>query len=250
MGAPNSRKEEWRGQKLDGECGYGGLLFFAGRWSDFNGFLRSLKACAENPPGHLVADDSVNRYMANPILRASAPGNVPLVYVSKAATVTCAALEGAREENRRSFLAWVRADNLLDPPRCRPGTNEPVGERVGLAYGAATLVVEAVESLARLRHANPEPWDPRAINPLTVHREILLQNNAEDGFHGVTGLIRFRRDSGIPDARTLSLMQVAAINDIGTPPEEIYWCETSYPSQGASTSSDKGIPEPTCKSVR
>ncbi|HET8662135.1 MAG TPA: hypothetical protein VFM55_24520 [Micromonosporaceae bacterium] len=225
-----SRDEEWDRQELKAECGYTGLLFFAGRWSDFNEFLRALKVCRDDPPRNLAADDSVNRYMANPILRASAPGNIPLTYVSKAAAATCTELNKAKSEVRRSFLAWVQADNLLDPPRCRPGTDEPVGERVSLAYDAASLVVQAVERLAaQLRHANPEPWDPRAIKPLTVHREILLQNIAEDGFDGVTGLIRFRRDSGTPNARRLTLMKVERITDVKTPPQEIYWCETSTP---------------------
>jgi len=211
--------------------------------SDFDGFLRALKDC-DVPPKNLVADDSVNRYMANPSLRASAPSNVPLVYVSKAAMATCDALQAATEENRRSFLASVRADQLLDPPRCRPETNEPVGERVGLAYDAADLMVKAVESIAaQLRYRNSQPWDPSAIRPITVYIEA--QRLAEHGFHGVTGLIQFRRDSGIPNGRRLSLMRVEHITDTGTAPKQVYWCETSTPDV-APPSSDKDMLNSEC----
>jgi hypothetical protein len=224
-----TRVLQWRtGQRLTQECGYAGLLFFAGRWSEFDGFLRALKECGANPPRHLVGDDSVNRYMANLGLRASAPGNVPVTFVSKAALATCSALRAARDRRddvRGSFLSWVSADDLLDPPRCREGTGAGVGERVSLAYDAATMVVRAVESLAaRLRHASPrERWEPLAVNPIGVHAEVLRQN-AEKGYPGVAGLIRFAADSGEPVAKRLSLMRVDRVTDTAVEPVEVFHC--------------------------
>ncbi|MBF9134355.1 hypothetical protein I0C86_36310 [Plantactinospora sp. S1510] len=233
FGARLTRVEEWRiGQRLTQECGYSGLLVFAGRWSEFDGFLRGLKECGPNPPGNLVGDDSVNRYMANPGLRASAPGNLPVTYVSKAALATCAALRTARDRRddvRGSFLSWIQAADLLNPPRCRGDEGGvPVGERVSLAYDAATMVVRAVESLAaRLRHASPrETWNPRAVNPVGVHTEVLRQN-AEKGYPGVSGLIRFAPDSGEPVAKRISLVRVAQVTDVGTEPVEVFGCGTA-----------------------
>lgn len=232
FGTRLTRLDEWRtGQRLTQECGYQGVLVFAGRWSEFDGFLRGLKECGPNPPRHLVGDDSVNRYMANPGLRASAPGNLPVTYVSKAALATCQALRTARDQRddvRGSFLAWVQADDLLNPPRCRGEGGVPVGERVSLAYDAATMVVRAVESLAtRLRYASPrEAWNPRAVNPVGVHTEVLRQN-AENGYPGVSGLIRFAADSGEPVAKRISLVQVARVTDIDTEPVEVFHCGTS-----------------------
>jgi hypothetical protein len=180
------------------------------------------------PPRHLGAHDSVNRYMANLGLRASAPGNVPVTFVSKAALATCSALRAARDRRddvRGSFLSWVSADDLLDPPRCREGTGAGVGERVSLAYDAATMVVRAVESLAaRLRHASPrERWEPLAVNPIGVHAEVLRQN-AEKGYPGVAGLIRFAADSGEPVAKRLSLMRVDRVTDTAVEPVEVFHC--------------------------
>ncbi|MEV4759910.1 hypothetical protein AB0J86_33105 [Micromonospora sp. NPDC049559] len=221
--------QPWQtGGHLTQECGYPGLLFFAGRWSEFDGFLRELEKCGANPPRHLLADDSVNRYMANPGLRATAPGNIPLTYVSKASLATCAALaraSAAGDNGRGSFLNWIRAADLLDPPRCVDGTAPPVGERVSLAYDAAMMVVRAVESLAaRLRHASPQqPWEPRAVNPVGVHAEVLRQN-AGQGYPGVSGLIRFPPDSGRPEAKRIALMRVERIPDVAGEVREVYHC--------------------------
>ena len=216
------------GQRLTDECGYPGLLFDAGRWSEFDGFLRALRECGGNPPRHLVADDSANRYMANPGLRAAAPGNLPVTYVSKASLATCAALRAAqdrRDDARASFLSWIQADDLLDPPRCRPGSEEQVGERVSLAYDASMMLVRAVESLAaRLRHADPrQRWEPTrstrwACTPRCSGRTPV------QGYPGVAGLIRFTPDSGEPVDKRLALMRVEQVPDVARAPVEVFRC--------------------------
>ncbi|WFE52708.1 hypothetical protein [Micromonospora sp. WMMD1155] len=229
FGPRMTRLEKWStGARLIDECGYPGLLFYAGRWSEFHGFLRALRECGGNPPRHLVADDSVNRYMANPGLRVAAPSNLPVTYVSKAALATCAALRAAqdrRDDARASFLAWIQADDLLDPPRCRPGSEHQVGERVSLAYDAAMMMIRAVESLAaRLHHADPrQRWEPTSVNPVAVHAEVLRQN-ASQGYPGVAGLIRFTPDSGEPVDKRLALLRVEQVPDVVTAPVEVFRC--------------------------
>jgi hypothetical protein len=96
---------------------------------------------------------------------------------------------------------------------------------VSLAYDAATMVVRAVESLAaRLRHADPrQRWEPGAVNPVSVHAEILRQN-AEGGFSGVAGTVRFTADSGEPVAKRLSLMRVARVTDVRAEAVEVFAC--------------------------
>ncbi|MEV4492047.1 hypothetical protein AB0K04_18265 [Micromonospora coxensis] len=243
FGSRLTRLDEWRtGRRLTQECGFRGVLVFAGRWSEFDGFLRALKECGTDPPRHLVADDSVNRYMANPGLRASAPGNLPVTYVSKAAPATCAALRAAqarRDDARGSFLAWISADDLLDPPRCRDGAGPPVGERVSLAYDASMMVVRALESLAaRLRHADTgRRWEPRSVNPVGVHAEVLRQN-AAGGYPGVAGVIRYGPDSGEPVAKRIALLTVARVPDVDAAPVEVFGC-----------GSVDGGPDPGCRPV-
>ncbi|MEU7772806.1 hypothetical protein AB0C44_15935 [Micromonospora taraxaci] len=230
FGPRMTRLEEWStGERLTDECGYPGLLFYAGRWTEFDGFLRALRECGGNPPRHLVADDSVNRYMANPGLRAAAPGNLPVTYVSKASLATCAALRAAQDRRdddaRASFLSWIQADDLLDPPRCRPETGHQVGERVSLAYDAAMMMIRAVESLAvRLHHADPrQRWEPTSVNPVAVHAEVLRQN-AGQGYRGVAGLIRFTPESGEPVDKRLALLRVEQVPDVATAPVEVFRC--------------------------
>ncbi|WP_371409458.1 hypothetical protein OG423_07355 [Micromonospora zamorensis] len=229
FGARMTRLDEWRtGERLTDECGYPGLLFYAGRWTEFDGFLRALRECGGNPPRHLVADDSVNRYMANPGLRAAAPGNLPVTYVSKASLATCAALrvaEERRDDARASFLSWIQADDLLDPPRCRPDSGHQVGERVSLAYDAAMMMIRAVESLAaRLHHADPlQRWEPTSVNPVAVHAEVLRQN-AGQGYRGVAGLIRFTPESGEPVDKRLALLRVEQVPQVATAPVEVFRC--------------------------
>ncbi|MEE1940732.1 hypothetical protein V1L54_15195 [Streptomyces sp. TRM 70361] len=218
------------GDNLAGECGYRGMLFFAGRWSEFDDFLRALgNSCGDDQPRHLVANDSVNRYMANPALRRSAPGGLSLVYVSKAAYATCGALHsrvrGGRDEAGERFLRWISEDGpdtVLDPPRCG-NRGEPVGERVGLAYDSAALLLRAVQTLTARVRVNGQSWDPRSVTPAAVHAEVLYQNRVRP-FSGATGVVRFPEDRGEPVGRRISLMRVGDIADTAARPEEVFHC--------------------------
>ncbi|WDZ84295.1 hypothetical protein [Micromonospora cathayae] len=218
------------GTAMGTECGYAGMLVFAGRWSEFPEFLRALnRDCPNNPPRNLVGNDSVNRYMANPRLRRDAPGNIPVTYVSKASLATCARLRAAaasgRDDARATFLRWISSDDLLERPRCTTDGGEPAGERVSLAYDAAMMMVRAVESLAtRLHHADAEPrWDPARINPVGVHAEVLRQIDGE-GYQGISGLIRVDVTTGVPERKRLALMRVERLPDVSVPPAEVFHC--------------------------
>ena len=130
-----------------------------------------------------------------------------------------------RDEARASFLTWIQAGDLLDPPRCRPDHPHPVGERVSLAYDASMMMIRAVESLAsRLHHGEPlQRWDPRSVNPVAVHTEVLRQN-AGQGYPGVAGLIRYPPDSGEPVDKRLALLRVERVPDVAGEPVEVFHC--------------------------
>ncbi|MBQ0987586.1 hypothetical protein KBZ10_24310 [Streptomyces sp. F63] len=225
------------GGSLRAVCDYQGMLFFAGRWSEFNEFLGSLsRSCVNELPHRLVANDSVNRYMANPELRKSAPGTVSLIYVSKAALSTCGALETRAEEEHdevaKRFLLSVREEGVLSPPRCRGRgeTEDRVGERVGLAYDSARMLLRAVGSLVARVRADEQPWDPRAVNPAGVHAEVLHQNYVNP-YYGVTGSTVYDTagnseavGQGEPVGKRISLLKVESIPDASTPPKEVFRC--------------------------
>jgi hypothetical protein len=215
---------------LSGECGYRGMVFFAGRWSEFASFLQRLSAsCVDDPPAHVVADDSVNRYMANPKARQGAPDNIPLTYVSKGALATCPHLRerAGSEEAARRFLRLVGAPALLAPPRCDPARGDrPVGERVGLTYDSAMIMLRAVQELAaRLRRDVRQRWDPRSVTPLAVYTEILRQD-LKKPFAGVTGDVSFD-ERGEPAGKVIFLLGVRSIPDTSTPPAVVFQCGTA-----------------------
>ena len=209
---------------LANECGFGGLLFFAGRYSDFDEFLSGLRtACVggRTLPKHLVADDSVNRYMANDQKRLEAP-DMPLVFVSKAALTTCARLrQDGRDEGRSTFLQLIRKPDLLQPRRCTDGDEPATGERLGLAYDATKMLVEAAQ---RLRDNG---WDPGEVSPAVVFAEA-LRHNAATPYLGTTGTIRFNPATGEPVHKRISLMRVDTIkvgdNGEKSEPVETYHC--------------------------
>ncbi|MGH3974111.1 MAG: hypothetical protein ACRDS9_12430, partial [Pseudonocardiaceae bacterium] len=181
---------EFRGA-VSGVCGYPGVVIFAGRWSEFRLFLNALAVeCGPNRPLHVMADDSVNRYMANPKLRENAPSTIPVTYASKSALATCEHLQGAQsrgEDAAALFLKLIQENGLLSPPRCGP-EREPVGQRLGLAYDATMLILRAVQDLGLdLRHNSPQEWDPRSIVPVAVHVKMRELVHGGRPFDGVAG---------------------------------------------------------------
>lgn len=219
-------KEFASGTDLREVCGYQGMVFFAGRWSEFSSFLRELRKCDGNPPRHLVADDSVNRYIANTTLRKDAP-SLPVTYVSKGALATCEALRArvrkGRDQAAHSLLQWIGTDGLLMPTRCQDGSGEPVGERVGLAYDSAMLLLDAVESLAVRVRPDDQPWEPERIDPVAVHTEVLRKHEIQP-FSGAAGAVKFSAGGGEPVNKRITLLRVADISKPALPPVEVYRC--------------------------
>ncbi|MGK8508149.1 hypothetical protein ACRS5S_08830 [Nocardia asiatica] len=133
------------------------VLFFAGRDSEFPDFLQSLnKACGDQRV-MLIADDSVNRFMASVDRRRAANSARPLVYVAKASLVTCR----NKGQGFRSRVEFYNLATTVDPDipswnACAEADKplgervqlHPLGERVALTYDAVGLFVRAVQALA------------------------------------------------------------------------------------------------------
>ncbi|MBF6194201.1 hypothetical protein [Nocardia implantans] len=133
------------------------VLFFAGRDSEFPDFLQSLnKACGDKRV-LLIADDSVNRFMASADRRRAANSARPLVYVAKASLVTCR----NKGQGLRSRVEFYNLATTVDPdipswnacaetdkPLGERVQLHPLGERVALTYDAVGLFVRAVQALA------------------------------------------------------------------------------------------------------
>ena len=215
-------------------CGYPGVLIFAGRWTEFPSFLHAIDdECSSNPPVHVIADGSVERYMDNPALRSDAPSNIPVTYVSVSTLGSCESLQATqvtgKDPVRDRFLRLIQQPGLLQPPRCGPD-KEPAGSRDALEYDAIMIIIRAVENLGQeLRRDSSHEWDPLSILPVAVHAKI-VQQIQDSPFEGVSGIIKFDGDSGEPTDKPISLLKVEKIPDVQVRPVEVFHCGRAYPS--------------------
>ena len=234
FGIKVDNRGEFDGSLSRDVCGYQGTVIFAGRWTEFPSFLNALdNECGSNRPLHVIADNSVERYMENPTLRRSAPGTIPVTYVANSALGYCEYLRAAQASGndpvRDRFLRLIQQPGLLQPPRCGPG-NEPVSDRLPLAYDSAMILLRAVEGLGQeLRGNSSQEWDPRSILPIAVHAKIVEQVH-ESPFEGASGMIEFNGDSGEPTDKLISLLYVAKIPDVQARPVEVFHCGRAHPN--------------------
>lgn len=207
FGLANYQESFWddtvdmRGMCVDGLAD--GVVFFGGRYGQFGAFANRLASDC-NGRAILLADDSVNRYMASAGSRDTAPENLPVTYVSKGSLAYCGRLATAQDTERQYFLSDIRSRST-DPGfaglgLCTPG--EPVGERVGLAYDTTRLLLKSANQLAAEAGGGVARWDPTLIRPRDLYRQARRLANP---YHGVTGLLRFDQN-GIPVAKRLTLL--------------------------------------------
>ncbi|MBV9142189.1 MAG: hypothetical protein JO115_14955 [Pseudonocardiales bacterium] len=222
-------------------CSYRGVVVFAGRWDDFSDFLDVFNGCPDGRFLHVIADDSVSRYMENPRLRNTAPSTLPVVYMAKTVPLTCAYLTGLsgsstpvakflRLIRKTGFLQSFQETGSLQSQRCEQGGQDTgvIGERVPSAYDAATLVLQAVEDLSDEPRpdSSRQEWNPHSIVPAAVYLKI-LQRIHKTPFSGVTGTIKFTDggdDVGEPVGRGIFLLNVASVPDISVQPVEVFAC--------------------------
>jgi hypothetical protein len=174
--------EEQIKQQLCLTGAYTGAVFYTGRAQDFSEFLKGVKdECGNSPPTHpIIADDSVNRYMASAMQRQDSGIAYPLLYVSKSALTTCS--PPAKRDVWRGFIDQVSAGPWHACDAQSPGLG-PMGERVGLAYDATDAYVRAVKGLEGDTHHSKTP-----LTPGTVWQRL----STLPPFDGVSGLIDFK----------------------------------------------------------
>jgi ABC-type branched-subunit amino acid transport system substrate-binding protein len=185
FGQDNYHQERWNGQRLTDACAgkfQGGVVFFGGRYSNFTDFVTRLSRDCRGRLPILIADDSVNRYMANTEWRDNAPDNLPLAYVSKGSLALCGNIED--QEFRDAVTEQLG--------RCGPD-EKPVGERVGLAYDAVQLLLHAVAQFASAGDTRSAPPSPAEVNRQV---RILTEN---EPYPGVTGPIEFDGEGVVKD---------------------------------------------------
>lgn len=127
-------------------CGFGGLVFYAGRANEFSGFLRGINQHCRSDPPTILASDDVSRYVADAYQR-NLYTSIPFDYVSFAVgSPTCDTSSGPSED----VYATVKR---LFGFECRPSSghvdNDPsLDGHALLAYDATWCLTVAVQNLA------------------------------------------------------------------------------------------------------
>ncbi|HEX8627327.1 MAG TPA: hypothetical protein VF755_04065 [Catenuloplanes sp.] len=214
----DGKRHDWAQQPAALPCQPGSVAVFAGRYSEFASFLNAVSRCPVPPD--VIADDSTSRFMASPDFRQAAP-NLPVLFVSKGQLASCAALATNSSAARGQFLRLARTRLGA----CQAGGRQ-LGERVGLAYDAATLVTDTVDTLLRAmadQHGRPGR-ELGAITSLAVHGDILHRYaSGVSSYAGITGALSFTA-TGVPVDKAIALVAVDQVNDPSQVPVARYGC--------------------------
>jgi hypothetical protein len=199
---------------------------FAGRSIEFDSFINTIvNECGDNQPA-IIADDSVNRFMASDELRNHPKFNRPLIYVAKSALFSCAN-KGIGHPHLNSFYDLITKDTDWHP--CDRPTVHPLGERTALTYDAITAYLRAVDTLL----PNPQRDDTKPIKwqqklPITA-TTVWARLRELAPFNSVTGVIDFTSNTNLitgyePKNKRQALMGVDEISDIANPARVLFAC--------------------------
>ncbi|MDT3444491.1 hypothetical protein [Pseudofrankia sp. BMG5.37] len=182
------------GQRL--ACGFDGVVFFAGRTEDFPTLLDGITRNCQSRPPILLAGDDVSRYAASADLRAGHPG-VEFYYLTFA----------TRSQPCDPSSSLYQTMSELFPADCRRSADASLDGHAALAYDAALIVLQAVQSLADHRI----PLGPAAVwrGLGTIHGDLHID--------GESGLIDF--GAGGSQAPVDKFVAVMKIDGVGEPTE-------------------------------
>jgi hypothetical protein len=203
-------------------CGSSTVDIYAGRhdrplasknqFDDFTLFLRTIADdCAPSQQPFIIADDGVTRFIADPAARTQLGlGNVVISYVTKGiaimrtrqdclAAATAAEVPSYQQEFCQEYASI--ASQLLALPKVDGQGLDLLwtGERVGLAYDAGMLFIQAVQNFEKDSGAPVRPADVPAEFESSV-------------YHGVTGSVDFTSTShtgaDTPDGMPLTIVRI------------------------------------------
>ncbi|KAA2256366.1 hypothetical protein F0L68_26670 [Solihabitans fulvus] len=197
-------------------------VFYAGRSLDFDPFITMLEETCGDVVPTVIADDSVNRYIADPRLREQPRNNRPLLYVAKSTLVSCQNRGGANVFRQRFFDLISARDDPWRP--CAPDSTHPLGERAVLGYDASTALLRAVERLVAVDTGPPDPNHPaKWRRPVPVTPAAVWAQLRGMRFDGVTGAIDFTAGQE-PKNKRLAIFGVGRINNVDAPPTMRFVC--------------------------
>jgi hypothetical protein len=186
------------------------MAFFAGRETDFGDFLKQTaeKGCYDGSYlPHIVAADTVHRFMADAKQRDRIGSSTPISYIGLAPMVVLAG-PGCLDMGAGPIMGGSATEAFCHAYRreLKPGDDQPwPAELVGLSYDTAHLVMDAIaaaqDSQKHLPQADRRP----------VHRSEVAQALREITYHGVTGSYHYDRDR-IANERAIAILMIRNIS--------------------------------------
>ena len=110
------------------------------------------------------------------------------------------------------------------------------GERIGLAFDATMLALDAVkERVSRMRGGEIGPWDPDSIDSVQVADEIHIRNEHRRSNSGYADFVSGDRvfmapGRGEPYNQRISLLYVPSARNPYPPAREIVYCVQHGPN--------------------
>ncbi|MFI7545088.1 hypothetical protein [Actinoplanes sp. NPDC049599] len=223
------------------------MYFYAGRETGYSSFLQNVKEdCAVQAPPRIVADDAIERIVAQPSFRQqSFVAEMNLDYVALGSLVVLAGRSCA--ENRTpapplsdkgplvEFCAGyydLIHDNASELYGQAWAVPSYPGERVGIAFDAADMVVTAA------RQAGPDRWNRAWLAQLFRDREF--------AHVGASGRITFA-DSRVGATRNTAILRLptpaGAQEAANTTPRCLFLIGELYGKEGVTPQDSNGCPK-------
>jgi hypothetical protein len=232
------------------------IVFYAGRHEDFGEFLKEVtKGCSGQPIPTILADDAVTRFVANDQIRRDPTlSKISVNYITKASRVGLAGkscLEGNPPDGADGNITLAAfcstyKDLYSDLKRELQDRISLlwVGERVGIDYDTAGILLDAV-TRNRNRMTKPLTYTPNraaVIQELTStdYRET-DKTNVFYEFSGVTGWTTFAQ-SHVASNKDIAIFLIKDIHDLNGRPTCEYMLGDSFKSTLEPPKQDNGCP--------
>ncbi|MBB3100737.1 hypothetical protein FHR83_008462 [Actinoplanes campanulatus] len=223
------------------------MYFYAGRETGYSSFLQNIKEdCAVQALPRIVADDAIERIVAQPSFRQqSFVSEMNLDYVALGSLVVLAGRSCAAERSPAAPLSDKGPlvefcagyyDLINDEASELNGEAWAVpsypGERVGIAFDAADMVVTAA------RKAGPGAWNRAWLAQLFRDREF--------AYVGASGRITFA-ESRVGASRNTAILRLptpaSAQEAANTAPRCLFLIGDLYGTEGAAPQESNGCPK-------
>jgi hypothetical protein len=232
------------------------VVLYAGRHDDFEEFLKEVtKGCSGQPIPTIVADDAVTRFVADDQIRSDPTlSKISVNYVTKASLVALvgkSCLEGNPPDSAGGGITLAAFCGTYKDVygdlknELQSGISLLwVGERVGIDYDTAGVLLDAVtrnrNRMTRSLEYTPNRAAIAQELTSTDYREVDKKNVFYE-FSGVTGQTTFAQ-SHIASNKDIAILLIEDIHDLNSRPTCEYMLRASFKPAPEPPKQDNGCP--------